>query len=114
MSIQIVGSEEYFKDKRSTAKTETQNDLKKDTTHLLEDIHDESLDVSRDPGLTVARTMARFAALQVSLSKDADRVAQQNIKIQNRLITLTIAILGLTAVMLVFQIVQFFSTSAAK
>ena len=116
MNIEYVGNEEYFKNKRATAKTETENDLKKDTAHLLEDIHDESLasPLERDPGFTVSRTMARFAALQVSLSKEADRVAQQNLKIQNRLITLTVVILAFTGVMLLLQVAQLLSSSAAK
>lgn len=99
----------YFAKKRSDAKTEKENDLKKDAAWLLEDIHDESLadpNIERDPGLTLARTTARFAALQIILSKDADKVAQTNIRIQNRLIRLTVAILILTGIMLALQILQ--------
>jgi len=93
--------------RRANAEVETKHDLEKSHSHLLADIHDESLDRTRPEGETVARTMARFAALQILLSKEADKVAQSNIKIQSRLIGLTVAILLLTGIMLAVQVVQF-------
>lgn len=72
----------YFPRKRKIAENEAKNDLEKTIEHLLADIHDESLDdQSRSREMTVARTMARFAALQIKLSKEADETASKNLNL---------------------------------
>ncbi len=97
----------YFQHKRQNAENEAQNDLEKSISHLLSDIHDESLDdQSRSREMTVARTMARFSSLQIKLSQAADKTADKNIKIQGNLIRLTYIILGLTAAMFFLQCFQ--------
>jgi 3-oxoacyl-(acyl-carrier-protein) synthase len=97
---------EYFPAKRKQAEKETANDLKKTTEHLLTDIHDESLDdQSRDRPMTVARTMARFAALLVVLSNQADIQTQRVIRLTRWLIRLTWALGFLTGGLLVATLV---------
>ena len=76
--------------RRKTAENETKNDLAKIPSHLLDDIHDESLDRTRPDSETVARTMARFAALLVQLSKESSETADKNLRLQKRMIWLTI------------------------
>lgn len=99
----------YFAQKRAIAKTERDNDLKKDAAGLLEDIHDESLadpNIERDPGLTVARTMARFSALQIALSKEADATAVKNLRLQRLTFWTAIAALVISIVQLVIPLVK--------
>ena len=76
----------YFKNKRETAHTEAVKDSEKIASHLLEDIHDESLadpNIERSPEITVARTMARFASLLYKLSKQGSDTADKNLEIAN-------------------------------
>ena len=94
--------EEYLKDKRKKAETESANDLyKKTIEHLLTDLHDESLSqkLERDGSETVSRTMARFASLLVLLGRKADDRARDNLKMQKTLERLTWALVILTAVL---------------
>ena len=108
---------EYFRKKREIAENEKNEDLAKSKEVIFTDIHDESLaDIKeRPPEITIARTMARFAALLIRLSKDssetADKnleIAKTNLEISNRnlrfqkwLIFLTVLILILTFLMLI-------------
>jgi len=74
---------EYFKKKRELAEKEANDDLTKSKERIFTDIHDESLAVpeERPPEITIARTMARFAALLIRLSKDSDVTADKNLRI---------------------------------
>lgn len=99
--------------RRATAEIETARDLEKPLSHLLSDIHDESLDRTRLEGETVARTMARFAALQVVLSREADSTAEKNLQLSRSNLALsssvnrlTYIIAGLTLIMTALGIVQ--------
>lgn len=108
--------------RRKIAENETKNDLTKIPSHLLDDIHDESLDRTRPDSETVARTMARFAALLIRLSKDGSETADKNLKIaetnlevtnnnlklQRRVLVLTWLIFIVTVLMFVISIIQYF------
>ena len=74
---------EYFKKKRELAENEAKDDLTKSKERIFTDIHDESLAVheERPPEITIARTMARFAALLVRLSKESSETADKNLEI---------------------------------
>jgi len=102
---------EYFEQKRKSATTETENDLKKSITHLLEDIHDESLAVpqERPPELTVARTVARFAALISVLSIQSDKQVQKNIELQKDVHKLTVGLHKFTIALIVLAVIQIFA-----
>ena len=103
----IAGSQ-YFPKKRREAENETARDLAKTTEHLLIDIHDESLDdQTRDRAMTVSRTIARFAALLVVLSRQTEAQFKQNMKIQQWLIGLTVALLLLTSPLLVLTYLMY-------
>jgi hypothetical protein len=114
---------EYFKAKREEAHVQAVKDSLKITSHLLEDIHDESLSVpeERPPELTVARTMARFSSLLFNLSKQgADtagknletaeinlKISKLNLKLQKWLIALTVIALILTFLAVLLAFLQF-------
>lgn len=87
----------WFEHKRETARTEASRDLQKEISHLLIDIHDESLDdQSRSREMTVSRTMARFGSLLCALSAQADIQTRAVIRLTRWLIGLTWAIIFLT------------------
>ena len=87
----------WFVGKRRQAENEATLDLQKKISHLLADIHDESLDdQSRSREMTVARTMARFASLLSVLSIQADKQTRSVIRLTRWLIGLTYAIIFLT------------------
>jgi hypothetical protein len=114
---------EYFKAKREEAHIQAVKDTGKITSHLLEDIHDESLSSleERPAEITVARTMARFASLLFNLSKqgadNADKnleitklnlqISKTNLKLQRWLIALTIIALVLTFLAVLLAFLQF-------
>jgi len=105
-------TDSYFAAKRRSAETEAKNDLKKTVPHLLTDIHDESLadpKIERDPGLTVARTMTRFASLQIALSKEADKTAEKNLRVAN--MAKWIAVAALVASILQVLLPLFFNSA---
>ena len=58
-------------DKRRVAHEEACRDLDKSPEQLLVDIHDESLDITRTEGATIARALARNASLQLRIDKKA-------------------------------------------
>ncbi len=62
------------KNKREIAKEEAARDMAKSPDQILADIHDESLDAERHFGLTIARSLARLASLQLRVERDADRL----------------------------------------
>ena len=89
------------------AEGETCKDLHEKTEEfLLTEIHEESLDRTRLPSETVSRTMARFAALLVILSKKADKAHNQNMSMQRVITGLTIALFLLTCALLYIGWVQ--------
>ena len=62
----------------------------------------------RDEGQRVSQTTARFAALLVSLSVQADAQFQKNVEIQEKLIRLNTWLIGLTVALLVFTAILAF------
>jgi hypothetical protein len=95
--------------KRQAAETETKNDLVKTAEHLLTDIHDESLDRDRPGSETVSRTMSRFAALLVVLSRQANQATQANLKLQEKVVRLTWGLFWLTLALTFVGAVQLYS-----
>ena len=95
--------------KREIAETETRNDLAKSAEHLLSDIHDESLDRDRPGSETVSRTMSRFAALLVVLSRQADEATRANIALQQKVVRLTWGLFWLTLALTFVGAVQLYS-----
>ena len=51
-------------------------------------------------------TMARFAALLVHLSEQADKITKKNLAIQGKLVGLSWALVALTFVLLVFSVIH--------
>jgi hypothetical protein len=99
----------YFPKKRKEAEQAADDDLKKTTERLLTDIHDESLDdQSRDRAMTVSRTMARFAALLVVLSHQADKMSRENLDLQKKVVHLTWCMFWLSLVLAFVAAVQLF------
>jgi hypothetical protein len=60
--------------KRNIAHEEACRDIDKSPDQLLVDVHDESLDTSRDIGQSIARTMARSASMQLRVEKETSKL----------------------------------------
>ena len=72
---------------RKEAEFEAREDLNKSVKQLLADIHDESVNTSKDSeanAAAICRTTARFASLLSVLSIKAEKQLKENIELQNR------------------------------
>lgn len=87
--------------KRKIAHEETCRDLDKTPEHLLVDIHDESLDNTRQPHETIARTIARLGSMQLRTEHEIQRL-------NGWVKTLTIVGLILAAIGTVAAVGQFY------
>ena len=101
-------SEQDKQHRRNLAETETTNDLVKSDSHLLTDIHEESLDKTRPESETVSRTMSRFAALLVRLSRESAKTADKNLKLQRGAIVIAFIALAVAIISMVIQIMDKF------
>jgi hypothetical protein len=62
---------------------------------------------AHNPNLGLAMILAPFAALLVRLGKDAAETADKNLRIQKRLIWLTVAVLAVSVLTLVLAFFQY-------
>jgi hypothetical protein len=81
------------------------SDANRSTDEILIDIKNSSIVASNNHNSAPA--FPPFAALLVRLSRDAAETADKNIKIQKRLILLTLIVLAISGAMLVFQVLQY-------
>lgn len=92
--------------RHQTAINETGLDANKTEEYLLTEIHEESLDRTRLPSETISRTMARFAALLVLLSRKSSEAADKNLRMQRSINCLTWMLLVFTIVLCFFGFIQ--------
>jgi len=98
------------------AKESADEAASKTPQQLLRDIYVRVNDAFQDDSAKGQRLLADFSALMVAISKESADTAEKNLKIQNRLILLTILILILTAVSVVqpaYQLYQNLSSHDA-
>jgi hypothetical protein len=85
--------------RRDVAERETARDLDKPFAQLLCDVHEESLDPARTPEQNIAGAQKRMVSLML-------RVAETNDQVARRMLWLTWAIVGMTAVLLIVTVLM--------